>query len=60
MKPQLKAHMTSDVTISEARSSVTEATEIESETVRVRTEREEALVGTPQQKDECRVHLDLR
>ena len=51
--------MTSDVTISEARSLVVEATEIESETVGVRTEREEALVGTPRQKDERRVHLDL-
>ena len=52
--------MTSDVTISEARSSVVEATEIESETVGVRTEREEALAGMPRWKDECRVHLDLR
>ena len=52
--------MTSNVTISEATSSVVEATEIESETVRVRTEREEALVRTPRRKDECRVHLDLR
>ena len=60
MKPQLKAHITSDVTISEARSSVAEATEIESETVGVRTEQEEALAGTPRRKDECRVHLDLR
>ena len=48
-----------DVTISEVRSSVVEATEIESETVGVRTEREEALAGTPRRKDECRVHLDL-
>ena len=47
MKPQLKAHMTSDVTISEARSSVAEATEIEAETVGMRTEQEEALAGTP-------------
>ena len=60
MKPQLKAHMTSNVTISEARSSVREATEIESEIVGMRTEREEALVGTLRRKDDYRVHLDLR
>ena len=59
MKPQLKAHMTSDVIIFEVRSSVAEATEIELETVGMRTEREKALAGTPRQKDECRVHLDL-
>ena len=52
--------MTSDVTIFEARSSVVEATEIESETLGVRTEREEALVGMARRKDEYRVHLDLR
>ena len=41
------------------RSSVAEATEIESETVGVRIEREEALAGTPRRKDECRIHPDL-
>ena len=51
--------MTSDVTIFEAKSSVPEGTEIELETIGVRIEREEALVGTPRRKDECRVHLDL-
>ena len=51
--------MTLDVTISEARSSVAEATEIESEIVGVRIEQEEALAGTPRRKDECRVHPDL-
>ena len=52
--------MTSDVTISKARISVVEATEIKSETVRMRIEQEEALVGTLRRKDECRVYLDLR
>ena len=48
--------MTSDVTTSEIRISIVEAIEIELETVRVRTERAEPLVGMLRQEAEHRVH----
>ena len=45
MKPQFETCVTTDAIASETRSSVVEATEIELETVGVRTEKEEALIG---------------
>ena len=45
-KPQLEIHVNTDAIIFEKRTLVVEVTELELETIGVRTEQEEALVGT--------------